>query len=816
MRLSNRLFGSSNNPRRGHAAVARATSLVMESMEQRQLMSAVPVTTSSLIYTQNFSADTVPNGWVLKEVGTSGAVNQQAAVGNGSSNAGDTYLFGASSADRAFGTLLSGTNTPTIGAVFRNDTGQLITQASIKYNGEMWRLGQANRGADALNFGYRVVSGAEPTDPTSGPFTAVPALNFNSPVTTGTAGALNGNVAPNRTDNITSALPGLSWAPGAYLMIQWTDFNVSGSDDGLAVDDFNLTVSGITAGGPGAITIDPSSKTVNENAGTVSFTVNRVGGTVGSISADILMDDVTAVAGDDYGQPSLNTVSFADGSSTAQTITIPIVDDTKYELSEQFTVGLTNAQGSNGAPSLGSPATVTINDNDTAYYSQSFEGAPGTGYTLIGDTGDYVVPPPSGVGSTIYAYFGRFASPDTVAVGRKDFTSGFDGGFAIHGQNHSADAFGNGANPVRTVEIDPINIQGRQDLSAYFSLGADSAEPAFQDWNNTDGISIYATIDSGERVLIGQFRPSNIKGDLKLDTNLDGVGDGVTLHAGALQDFAFNVPGTGSSLKLDVEVTSTAGFQAWTVDNVRVDGTQAATGLPTWVSPGSAATWDAASHTLAVTGATTIIADPAADTANIVASGAAAVISIVPATDQRIHLAGLTLTGGASASLDSVGASRSGTNHRLLVIPASALSIDGTSTLNLHDNDLVVKSAADVSVVRSLIAAGRLTSNADNFSTALAYGMNDGSGFFQYDHFGPGTGSANQEAVAAGDLLVKFTFAGDGNLDGRVDSDDLFYIDFNLGNTSNSSWTSGDFNADGRTDTDDLFFIDFNLGQQGM
>ena len=68
--------------------------------------------------------------------------NDAYAASTGSSTAGDTYSFGASAnTERAFGALLSGTLTPTIGAAFTNNTGSQITSLDIDYVGEQWRLG---------------------------------------------------------------------------------------------------------------------------------------------------------------------------------------------------------------------------------------------------------------------------------------------------------------------------------------------------------------------------------------------------------------------------------------------------------------------------------------------------------------------------------------------------------------------------------------------------------------------------------------------------------------------------------------------------
>jgi hypothetical protein len=207
----------------------------------------ISLTTLNTAYTQDFNTlatsgttNTLAiNGWALLEVGTSGAVNQQYAAGTGSSTTGDTYSFGAAaSADRALGTLFSGTNTETIGASFTNNTGTTIAKLDVAYTGEMWRAGVTNRGvADRLNFALSTNA----TSLSSGTWTDYDSLDFNSPNLAAAAGALDGNAALNRTA-ISLQITGLSIADGATFWIRWSEFDIApGADDGLGVDDFSLT-----------------------------------------------------------------------------------------------------------------------------------------------------------------------------------------------------------------------------------------------------------------------------------------------------------------------------------------------------------------------------------------------------------------------------------------------------------------------------------------------------------------------------------------------------------------------------------------------
>jgi endonuclease I len=185
------------------------------------------------------TSSTLPSGWYFVESGTN--ANGMYTASNGSINAGDTYSFGSgTSTERALGMLRSGSLVPTIGARLRNDTGNTLSEIVVAYTGEQWRLGTTGR-ADRLDFQYSTNA----TSLTDGAATWVDvnALDFSSPVTTGTVGQLDGNASANRTA-ITASITGLSLAPSSTIWVRWNDFDASGADDGLAIDDVSFSVDG--------------------------------------------------------------------------------------------------------------------------------------------------------------------------------------------------------------------------------------------------------------------------------------------------------------------------------------------------------------------------------------------------------------------------------------------------------------------------------------------------------------------------------------------------------------------------------------------
>lgn len=88
----------------------------------------------------------------------------------------------------------------------------------------------------------------------------------------------------------------------------------------------------------------------------VNILVARSGGSSGVVSVDYVAAGGTAVAGADY--PVTNgTLTYADGVSGNQTISIPITDDNTAEIAEAFTVTLSNVSGA----TLGANSSATVN-----------------------------------------------------------------------------------------------------------------------------------------------------------------------------------------------------------------------------------------------------------------------------------------------------------------------------------------------------------------------------------------------------------------------------------------------------------------------
>lgn len=123
------------------------------------------------------------------------------------------------------------------------------------------------------------------------------------------------------------------------------------------------TLNPAPAGSPGTLQFSFSTYSVNENAGTVTITATRAGGSTGAASVNYATSNGTATAGSDYTATS-GTLNWVDGESADKTFNVSITNDVAVEGNEDFNVTLSGASGASlGAPSS---ATVTIVDDDVA------------------------------------------------------------------------------------------------------------------------------------------------------------------------------------------------------------------------------------------------------------------------------------------------------------------------------------------------------------------------------------------------------------------------------------------------------------------
>jgi fibronectin-binding autotransporter adhesin len=189
----------------------------------------------------------------------------------------------------------------------------------------------------------------------------------------------------------------------------------------------------------------------------------------------------------------------------------------------------------------------------------------------------------------------------------------------------------------------------------------------------------------------------------------------------------------------------------------------------------------------------------------------------------------LAIGAGATAVAANHG---SGTYNSLLT---SSVSLDPAGLIDLTNNALVIRSGSSIGTVTSAVAQGYsggswqgssgITSGAaasnTTHLTALGVIVNDnGSGSPLYGSGGTIAGTfGGTSTTVDGDILVKYTYYGDANLDGHVDGSDYSRIDAAFLSQSTASpltgWYNGDFNYDGVIDGSDYTLIDNAFNTQG-
>ncbi|WP_378223441.1 Calx-beta domain-containing protein [Acinetobacter junii] len=226
------------------------------------------------------------------------------------------------------------------------------------------------------------------SNPSSGPIVFNPTLsNGTAIVGTDTGTALEYN---NGTSWVAVPVGGITFAAGqtsVQVRVAVTDDNIDEANE-----TFNLTAtvtSGTTANtsatGVGTIVDnDPAPvlnitgpATINETAGTATYTVTLTGNTSLPVTVNYATANGSATSGTDYTSTS-GTLTFAVGV-TSKTITIPILNDFKVENSENYTISLSSP--TNATINTGSVTTSIIDDDFAPHVDLDANNSAGvTGY----------------------------------------------------------------------------------------------------------------------------------------------------------------------------------------------------------------------------------------------------------------------------------------------------------------------------------------------------------------------------------------------------------------------------------------------------
>ncbi len=264
-----------------------------------------------------------------------------------------------------------------------------------------------------------------------------------------------------------------------------------------------------------------------------------------------------------------------------------------------------------------------------------------------------------------------------------------------------------------------------------------------------------------------------------LNLNFDQAADPMALGNNAGSS---TVTENGVTLNFSSVNTVAANFVPGNADSLNINGPIAAP--LTFVGAGS-------TDTLNVNAGLLTLAAPA--------NGA----GIVPQTLGTLSIAaGAQLTFAAAASTD---------DRTLLVLSHfqnAGLADLGASDLILHNSDVTDITTQITQGYNGGFwdGASGITSSSAAATRNMALGVAQGGTMF------------DGQPVSSTDVIVKFTYFGDANLDGQVDGLDYALIDNSVNQATLGGWQNGDFNYDGNINGDDYSLIDnaFNTQTSAM
>jgi hypothetical protein len=299
-----------------------------------------------------------------------------------------------------------------------------------------------------------------------------------------------------------------------------------------------------------------------------------------------------------------------------------------------------------------------------------------------------------------------------------------------------------------------------------------------------------------------QFNGATGNDTLTLDESAGTIASGtdatITYNASATGSNAINFVGTSASDGLTLTATGITPSGGFGTTPITLNNVQ------TVQFPGGSGGSDSINVSGSPVGGYTINADTPTGTPNIAVTISGTSTAVNFATTQ--HLASLTVGTTDTATL----AQSASPGGNVLVV--SSLAINGTGILNLTNNVMIVHDSG-LSAITALLATGynggnwngdginsSAAANDSSKITALGVLLNSYNGSPYYTTF-------DGQPVATTDVLVKFTYYGDANLDGTVNGSDYSITD-NGYNAQLSGWQNGDFNYDGSINGSDYELLD--------
>lgn len=236
----------------GLAAVANAQVFVSQNFDALAPLTGTGSPTATLA--SPFSATTgvqaaitnlnVANAtWSATRVSGTGTVAVPFFADNGSGGSGGIYSYGTSLSDanRALGSVASGTNIPAFGVEIVNTSSVTLNSFTFSFDAQEWRKANGSTAVvNSLAFAYgftglgTATSANYLTDSSLIPLASGNVVG-TSPITTSPF------IVFTALGTVNVSVSGLNVAPGQSIFLRWQDTNDLSNDAGLAIDNFSFS-----------------------------------------------------------------------------------------------------------------------------------------------------------------------------------------------------------------------------------------------------------------------------------------------------------------------------------------------------------------------------------------------------------------------------------------------------------------------------------------------------------------------------------------------------------------------------------------------
>ena len=180
----------------------------------------------------------------------------------------------------------------------------------------------------------------------------------------------------------------------------------------------SVTISGDAAAPVGTVHLSSSSYTVAQDAGTVTVTVDRAGGSSGAVSVVYATSNGSAVAGTDYTAVS-GTLTWANGDAAAKTFQVAVSNTKPFSGSKSFSITLS---GASGGATLSAPARAGVSISGDAPAALGALQLAASSYTVTQSAGAITVTV-NRTGGSAGAVSVAYATSNGTALAGAQYTS---------------------------------------------------------------------------------------------------------------------------------------------------------------------------------------------------------------------------------------------------------------------------------------------------------------------------------------------------------------------------------------------------------